>query len=362
MIKELIEKNEVVNGHHVYGPSSWFRVHSCPASTYMQILYPERTQDQYAEAGTSLHQSAHDGTEQEDMRDQTLVDLCNEFLSQWMVTTEWHSEETLHAYREAFGIRRERVFGTPDKFAFLDEETAILIDWKMGGDPPVAEEGRYQLQLNAMMMFETYPKLKRVNSFMFAPRINPQTAIYEWVFDRKYLPNYWEEWETDVRRSKREQLEFNAGSWCSYCSAKRSCPMMGGAVQVIRSNEITAANGGEIYRAAMTLEKLAKEAKDAVKAWWKATGEVPEGMRVKERRGSRYIPDLTRLWNVLSEHGASRDALINITSVPIGKAEALFQEVSVPTKYRSKAEAKKDFDRLVGTQCGSGSTILELEK
>lgn len=211
-------------------------------------------------------------------------------VTKWAHETTWEIEklvaveERLHAaltYPDQEGGFVGRILtGQLDALLVEGEnlEHAIVLDWKdtwaMPAASEISESGFFQQRFYAWLIFKNHPTVQRVTLREFYVRyseareatidrymvdaIESELSALAQRFDRAY--------ETDVWKP-------SPGKHCSYCVRPTACPIFPKA----RGNgEIASQQEAERIAAQLVVaEAAAKQAKDKLKAWADAHGDVP---------------------------------------------------------------------------------------
>ena len=273
--------------------SSIARYAVCPGSFLLERDLPEST-NEYAASGTRIHAFIADGNLTISDEEKEIASSCLRQLSDVMSGIEEeitdHSLpilETRFWYGETFS-------GQVDRIDFLNDEAALVVDYKTGRIAPASAESNLQLRAYAVLAKQAFPDMKRIYVSIIQPLAGKPTVVcYQ---------------EEDLRQSEQEIMSilsriFEAGAslnptpeGCKHCKAKLTCTALQGDVALLESlsvqeASVSALTVGQLsryltasYAVEEFIDSLRKEAKHRL-----SEGEIINGYELKPGKTTRSL-------------------------------------------------------------------------
>lgn len=149
-------------------------------------------------------------------------------------------------------------------------------DWtKRGGRPYLSDRGVFQLDSYGLLVMRKYPAAQWAKLFELHVRVGEvrEAFLYRHELEHveKHLGILLMRLDTALQEGPESKLwEPRPGKWCSYCPRKSACPIPAeergeGAIE---SDAMADQWAGELLRA----EGMRKQRREALKAWFEATG------------------------------------------------------------------------------------------
>jgi hypothetical protein len=221
--------------HSKIGASSAHRWFNCPASVQMSEGIEQET-SVYAQEGTEAHDFAEkcllEGLDpmecfgqygiREEMAEAVKVytDEVDRILGEEGESAELLVEHTFHLEE----IDKE-LFGTADAVIYVPFKKLYVLDYKHGmGVPVVAEENKQQLYYALGAYAEA--EVDEVELVIVQPRCNKpgHEKVNRWKTTPQRLEEFRKELITAVERTREDNPHIEAGSWCKFCPAAKTCP------------------------------------------------------------------------------------------------------------------------------------------
>lgn len=111
--------------------------------------------------------------------------------------------------------------GFIDYYAFINENTMIIVDWKTGKAKDLKYQDFTQVMFYALYMFLKYPKLEKIKAMFIYVEHNTDNSI---IFERKFLENYKINFLENIKNIEFDN-NFNKKPQrlCEWCGYKDIC-------------------------------------------------------------------------------------------------------------------------------------------
>ena len=292
---------------NIVGGSTAKRVINCPGSVALVQQVPPKPSSSYADEGTLLHNTIaailETNKEPKDFLGTFYngVELTEERLERKLLPAlaaldEIDPEGKLEYAVEqivGFGDALPGVFGSADLVGRIGDR-GILLDWKFGDGVAVeAEENPQALFYTAAALrTETtrwaFEGVDEVEVIIVQP---PQ--VKRWVTSLDRVRRFEAELILAVRAAQQPDAPLSAGGHCRWCAAKSICPLVNGAVERARRENIKAVNVDRLVEALGQIELLEgwiKDAREMATQLLEAGVEVP-GWKLVPKRATRQWVD-----------------------------------------------------------------------
>ena len=237
----------------IVGGSTAKRVIACPGSVALVDKMPPKPSSKYADEGTLLHDVIakileSDTAKPEDFlgmqyNDITLTeDLIERKLAPALASFDalCGTEGMEYAVESVvdFGSFLPDVFGSADVLGRIGDR-AYVVDWKFGDGVPVSAEENYQLMFYGAAAMRT-PKLE----WVFKDCADVELVIIQpphtrrWVTSVERIKQFESELFAAVNVALKPDAPLAAGDHCRWCAAKPLCPVMTGALDRVRKEQI----------------------------------------------------------------------------------------------------------------------------
>ena len=239
----------------IVGGSTAKRVIACPGSVALVDKMPPKPSSKYADEGSLLHEVIADilnglGTPESHLgRRYNDIELTEELIDTKLKFAlaaldkidpkgelEYVVESEVH-----FGDLLPDVFGSTDLLGRLGDRV-INLDWKFG-DPffgvPVEAEENHQLLFYAAAAMRTpetawaFKGAKDIEMIIVQPPL-----IKRWVTTLDRVKQFEGELFAAVNVALKPDAPLAAGDHCKWCAAKPVCPVMTGAVDRVRKEQL----------------------------------------------------------------------------------------------------------------------------
>ena len=237
----------------IVGGSTAKRVIACPGSVALVDKMPPKPSSKYADEGTLLHdviakilESEYAvpeqflGTTYEDVV--LTEDLIERKLTPALEALEEIDPKCKMQYAVesvvSFGDYMPDVFGSADLLGRIGSR-AIVLDWKFGDGVPVSPEENYQLMFYAAAAMRTpatqwvFKDCEDVELIIVQP-----PSVKRWVTTVERIKQFEGELFAAVNVALKPDAPLAAGDHCKWCAAKPVCPVMTGAVDRIRKEQL----------------------------------------------------------------------------------------------------------------------------
>lgn len=292
---------------NIVGGSTAKRVINCPGSVALVQQVPPKPSSSYADEGTLLHNTIaailETNKEPKDFLGTFYngVELTEERLERKLLPAlaaldEIDPEGKLEYAVEqvvGFGDALPGVFGSADLVGRIGNR-GILLDWKFGDGVAVeAEENPQALFYTAAALrTETtrwaFEGIDEVEVIIVQP---PQ--VKRWVTSLDRVRRFEAELILAVRAAQQPDAPLSAGDHCRWCAAKSICPLVNGAVERAKRENIKAVNIDRLTEALASIDLLEgwiKDARETAKELLEAGVDVP-GWKLVPKRATRQWVD-----------------------------------------------------------------------
>lgn len=314
----------------IVGGSTAKRVINCPGSVALVQQVPPKPSSSYADEGTLLHNTIaailETGKKPEDFLGTFYngVELTEDRLERKLLPAlaaldEIDPEGKLEYAVEqvvGFGDALPGVFGSADIVGRIGNR-GILLDWKFGDGVAVeAEENPQALFYTAAALrTETtrwaFEGVESVEVIIVQP---PQ--VKRWVTSLDRVRRFEAELILAVRAAQQPDAPLSAGDHCRWCAAKSICPLVNGAVERAKRENIKAVNIDRLTEALASIDLLEgwiKDAREMAKELLEAGVDVPGWKLVPKRATRQWVNEQTAL-TALAEAGCSAKELTELKS------------------------------------------------
>lgn len=231
--------------HSPLGASGAERWMNCPGSVALikRLALPETDEPEYRGKGTAAHElAAHcllnglDAWEQIGEKfhgfeiDKEIADAVQVYLDFTRPLLLCSGSTSYIEYGVSHPAHRD-FYGTLD-FGNVQEDTAIIIDYKNGAGINVEAENNPQLKYYAFGFLREFPNVKKVIIVIVQPNISWRDPVKQWETTADEIRE-WAETELipAMHVAELEGGDLDAGNWCRFCPAKLVCPLLKGLFQ-----------------------------------------------------------------------------------------------------------------------------------
>ena len=314
----------------IVGGSTAKRVINCPGSVALVQQVPPKPSSSYADEGTLLHHviaavldsdkrpedflgTMHNGIElTEDLLESKLLPalaVLNEIDPDGQM--EYAVEQAV-----GFGDAIPGVFGSADLVGRIGNR-GILLDWKFGDGVPVEAEE------NPQALFYTAAALRTETTRWAFEGVETVEVIFvqpphvrRWVTDLDRVRRFEAELMLAVRQAQQPDAPLVAGDHCRWCAAKSICPLVNGAVERARRENIKGVNIFRLSEALGQIELLEgwiRDAKEMAVELMEAGTPIP-GWKLVPKRATRQWVNEGAALTALTEAGCSAEELTELKS------------------------------------------------
>ena len=294
--KKSVPKGKPSNVFNV-SPSAWQTWEKCALSLQTVKSSFQLERDEYAKAGTILHEAIAKTLCGETV---TLEDSDDAAMVRFAVETVKNEIGSIDLpfimIEESLGhvVNGVNFYGTPDLRVINEDDTAIVIDYKTGWRE-VDAEGNSQLKLYAHIIAAKNKKVKNWRGIIINARFN-SVSYTGGDIDPDYLSNTAKD---ILSRTKKKQ--FATGNHCAYCARLSTCSKLRAAIiEWCRPGMLDGLTRdpeklSEALRLAKPAEKLFDTIKKEAQMFIDLGGVIP-GVTVEYTAGTRTWPrDMTGL-------------------------------------------------------------------
>ena len=314
----------------IVGGSTAKRVMACPGSVALVQQVPPKPSSSYADEGTLLHTviatlletdkrpedflgTMHNGVEltQDRLENKLLPALAALDQIDPNGEMEYAVEQVV-----GFGDVLPGVFGSADLVGRIGDR-GILLDWKFGDGVAV------EAVENPQALFYTAAALRTESTrWAFEGCTEIEVIIVQpplvkrWVTTPDRVRRFEAELILAVRRALQPDAPLASGDHCRWCAAKAICPVVSGAVERARRENIKAVNVDRLIEALGQVELLEgwiKDAREMATELLAAGVEVPGWKLVPKRATRQWVNEQTAL-TALTEAGCSAEELTELKS------------------------------------------------
>lgn len=315
---------------NIVGGSTAKRVINCPGSVALVQQVPPKPSSSYADEGTLLHNTIaailETGKKPEDFLGTFYngVELTEDRLERKLLPAlaaldEIDPEGKLEYAVEqvvGFGDALPGVFGSADLVGRIGNR-GILLDWKFGDGVAVEAEENPQALFYTAAALRTeatrwaFEGVDEVEVIIVQP---PQ--VKRWVTSLDRVRRFEAELILAVRAAQQPDAPLSAGDHCRWCAAKSICPLVNGAVERAKRENIKAVNIDRLTEALASIDLLEgwiKDAREMAKELLEAGVDVP-GWKLVPKRATRQWADEKKALTALAEAGCSAEELTELKS------------------------------------------------
>ena len=314
----------------IVGGSTAKRVINCPGSVALVQQVPPKPSSSYADEGTLLHTviatlletdksprdflgTMHNGVEltQDRLENKLLPALAALDQIDPNGEMEYAVEQVV-----GFGDVLPGVFGSADLVGRIGDR-GILLDWKFGDGVAV------EAVENPQALFYTAAALRTESTrWAFEGCTEIEVIIVQpplvkrWVTTPDRVRRFEAELILAVRRALQPDAPLASGEHCRWCAAKAICPVVSGAVERARRENIKAVNVDRLTEALASidlLESWIRDAREMATELLAAGVEVPGWKLVPKRATRQWVNEQTAL-TALTEAGCSAEELTELKS------------------------------------------------
>lgn len=315
---------------NIVGGSTAKRVINCPGSVALVQQVPPKPSSSYADEGTLLHNTIAAILE----TNKEPKDFLNTFYNGVELTEERLERKLLPALAAldeidpegkleyaveqvvGFGDALPGVFGSADLVGRIGNR-GILLDWKFGDGVAVEAEENPQALFYTAAALRTeatrwaFEGVDEVEVIIVQP---PQ--VKRWVTSLDRVRRFEAELILAVRAAQQPDAPLSAGDHCRWCAAKSICPLVNGAVERAKRENIKAVNIDRLTEALASIDLLEgwiKDAREMAKELLEAGVDVPGWKLVPKRATRQWANEQTAL-TALTEAGCSAEELTELRS------------------------------------------------
>lgn len=315
---------------NIVGGSTAKRVINCPGSVALVQQMPPKPSSSYADEGTLLHNTIaailETNKEPKDFLGTFYngVELTEERLERKLLPAlaaldEIDPEGKLEYAVEqvvGFGDALPGVFGSADLVGRIGNR-GILLDWKFGDGVAVEAEENPQALFYTAAALRTeatrwaFEGVDEVEVIIVQP---PQ--VKRWVTSLDRVRRFEAELILAVRAAQQPDAPLSVGDHCRWCAAKSICPLVNGAVERAKRENIKAVNIDRLTEALASIDLLEgwiKDAREMAKELLEAGVDVPGWKLVPKRATRQWANEQTAL-TALTEAGCSAEELTELKS------------------------------------------------
>jgi hypothetical protein len=321
-------------------PGSPFFVHALKAAGFIKEVHSDA-----AAKGTLLHEHVDPSVALDalDVDDRELIEKARGFVAAKTKGATHVLYEVPVPIRAANG--RLITWGTVDVLALFADGHAVVIDLKFHrNEPPGKTFFTLQGQGYSLGVMDRY-KVERVDCYIYLPRMALEFHdVYE---DAEVLRALVAGIESSVRRHPDV---FRPGpEQCQYCEARSRCPSAESyATELTKAPPTVPADPsarGEMLAKLEAVVGIAESVIDRIKTEAKEGGVVPDGYRVIECQGNRFVPReaLTTAAEALNDP----TAVLEQCSISVKQFEALLKDKGCDTKFLERLPRKKPTKKIL---------------
>ena len=314
----------------IVGGSTAKRVIACPGSVALVQQVPPKPSSSYADEGTLLHNviatiletqkdpreflgTMHNGIELTEDR------LERKLLPALAVLDEIDPDGQMEYAVEqvvGFGDTLPGVFGSADLVGRIGNR-GILLDWKFGDGVPVEAEENPQALFYTAAALRTeatrwaFEGVETVEVIIVQP-----PHVRRWVTDLDRVRRFEAELIMAVRTAQQPDAPLASGDHCRWCAAKSICPLVNGAVERAKRENIKGVNIFRLSEALASIELLEgwiRDAREMAVELLEAGVEVPGWKLVPKRATRQWVNEQSAL-TALTEAGCSATELTELKS------------------------------------------------
>ena len=314
----------------IVGGSTAKRVINCPGSVALVQKMPAKPSSKYADEGSLLHHVIAAVLENDLPPQQFLgseyngVELTEDLLERKLLPAlaaldEIDPDKTMEYVVEkvvGFGKVLPGVFGSADLIGRIGNR-GILLDWKFGDGVAVEAEESPQALFYIAAAIHTAATSWAFNGVEDIEVIIVQPPMVKrWVTTLGRVRQFEADLVLAVRASEQPDAPFKTGDHCRWCAAKTVCPLVTGAVDRAKRENIKSVNIFRLSEALASidlLEGFIKDAREMAVELLEAGVEVPGWKLVPKRATRQWVSEAAAL-TALTEAGCSAEELTELKS------------------------------------------------
>ena len=315
----------------IVGGSTAKRVINCPGSVALVQQVPPKPSSSYADEGTLLHNviatildtgkkpedflgTMHNGIELTEDR------LERKLLPALAVLDEIDPDGQMEYAVEqvvGFGDALPGVFGSADLVGRIGDR-GILLDWKFGDGVPVEAEENPQALFYTAAALRTeatrwaFEGVETVEVIIVQP-----PHVRRWVTDLDRVRRFEAELIMAVRAAQQPDAPLASGDHCRWCAAKSICPLVNGAVERAKRENIKGVNIFRLSEALASIELLEgwiRDAREMAVELLEAGVEVPGWKLVPKRATRQWVDEYAALGALLNTGAFASHELTELKS------------------------------------------------
>jgi len=315
---------------NIVGGSTAKRVIACPGSVALVQQVPPKPSSSYADEGTLLHHVIaavlETGKPPEDFLGTVYngIELTEDRLERKLLPAlaaldeidpdklmEYDVEKVV-----GFGDVILGVFGSADLVGRIGDR-GILVDWKFGDGVAVEAEENPQAMFYIAAALHTaatkwaFKDVEAIDIYIVQPPF-----VKKWTTDLARIKRFEADLILAVRASEQPDAPLATGDHCRWCAAKSVCPLVNGAVERTRRENIKGANIFRLSEALNQIELLEgwiRDAKETAFELMEAGTPIPGWKLVPKRATRQWMNEQTAL-TALTEAGCSAEELTELKS------------------------------------------------
>lgn len=332
--------------HHEFSPSTLGRLALCPGSYQCSLGLPPEPDSEEAASGTRIHAAVAAGVLYEMSADeQEQVQRCFDYLQ----AVEGCLSRPYEAYREkvvqlssyAYGIAHPRLLteGTADVVVLLDDNTAIVIDWKTGHHEVSSAGAAFQLSVYAAALLQDRTELYQVRAVAYHCRTRTE---FSRTIDRSEVASIIDAVSRVIAKAKGEDIILRPSyDACVglYCPAIRRCPAAHRVAQnlpAIYKPGTPALPIGELARLAdqaHVVERYVSMVKDELRRRLQGGEADPTGRWILQAvQGHREVFDPQGAWAICQRAGMALPDFMSAVKVAVGQLENKWVQAALQTE------------------------------
>jgi hypothetical protein len=315
---------------NIVGGSTAKRVIACPGSVALVQQVPPKPSSSYADEGTLLHHVIAAVLETGKPPEEFLgtfyngIELTEDRLERKLLPAlaaldEIDPDKTMEFDVEkvvGFGDAIPGVFGSADLVGRIGDR-GILVDWKFGDGVAVeAEENPQAMFYIAAALHTTatrwaFQDVEAIDVYIVQPPF-----VKKWTTDLARIKRFEADLILAVRASEQPDAPLATGDHCRWCAAKSICPLVNGAVERAKRENIKAVNIFRLSEALASIDLLEgwiRDAREMAVELLEAGVELPGWKLVPKRATRQWVNEQTAL-TALAEAGCSAEELTELKS------------------------------------------------
>lgn len=289
-----------------------------------------------ADEGTALHEAVEKGAAPATFTDEQkqVMQQCLDY--EKMLVALKPVREIIHELHltEISAFSPSLRNGKADLVILRTDDTAEIVDWKMGRNGVDEAEINDQVKAYAMALMHRYPKLKWVRAHLVSPR---RDEISTALFQRAQLAGLQADLANIVMHAERYHdtgLTAPRTDTCLWCVKRHSCPAVAGhALAIARQYDSELVLPAEVHPSkvsdpahmatmldvASVMDKWVQSARHHFTEAALNGADIP-GYELREKKASRSVDDALSAWAVCREK-IPQEAFIEACSVSVPDLE-----------------------------------------